>query len=688
MRNGSKLLGILGLLVAAALLGAVPQTAEDLFQKALRLETNEGKMAEAIALYQTVLKKFPENRQVAAEAQFRIGLCYERLGNQEAQNAYQTVIEDFGEQKGVVAKAKERLARLARPAERPEEPEGIRIIQVLTKPYTDYLGSVSPDGRFLAHIHWGEGDLAVRDLTTGEDRLLTHDADVVKGYAMGPQFSKDGKWIAYSWWIRPDTYDLLLVNVNDPQPRRLYHQEGEIMSPVDWLSDEVFIFTKRNRETKKGHICSLNISNGTVHELKAYDSGVLYGFSCSPDEKSIVYGVRSDTDGGKFDINLMSLQEGSEIPLIKHPADDRVLGWVPGRTELLFISDRSGTWDLWALPVADGKPAGTAKRVYTDIGEVHPVGFARNGDCFVGLIRRISNTLLVPFNPETGEIDERSGRSLLGSPWSVGWSPDGRFLTYGRNIEDLKTGEKQKFAETLGFSHPVCWSPDGNTVLVIGRHKDKIREEGYKGGVYAVDLKTGGVTEVVGLSDLQYNPPGDDAFPISDVQWSSDGKSLFYLLFTDRLVKRNLATGEEKILYKHPSFRRGILKRSPDGTRLLLATGSTEERKSRLFTIPVEGGKETDLCPPQGLNISSAIWPPDGKYIYFQEYRGWETIFWRVAAGGGVPEKIWRSESRAEIHDIRPDGKEIAMARSESTTEIRVIKNLVRELEKVFKPIK
>ena len=46
---------------------------------------------------------------------------------------------------------------------------------------------------------------------------------------------------------------------------------------------------------------------------------------------------------------------------------------------------------------------------------------------------------------------------------------------------------------------------------------------------------------------------------------------------------------------------------------------------------------------------------------------------------------MWQSDSRAEIYDIRPDGKEIAMARSESTTEIRVVKNLVRELEKLYK---
>ena len=122
MPNKSAFLAVLGFLVAAVVLGAFPQTGDDLFQKALRLETNEGKWLEAIALYQAILKQTPENRQLAAEAQFRIGLCYEGLGDEQAQNAYQTVIQNYGEQKDVVAKAKDRLSRLMRPGEKPEEP--------------------------------------------------------------------------------------------------------------------------------------------------------------------------------------------------------------------------------------------------------------------------------------------------------------------------------------------------------------------------------------------------------------------------------------------------------------------------------------------------------------------------------------------------------------------------------------
>ncbi|MCJ7486975.1 MAG: tetratricopeptide repeat protein, partial [Candidatus Aminicenantes bacterium] len=298
MSNKSAFLAVLGFLVAAVVLGAFPQTGEDLFQKALRLETNEGKWLEAITLYQAILKQSPEDRQLAAEAQFRIGLCFERLGNEKAQNAYQAVIQDYGEQKDVVAKAKDRLSKLARPSEKPEEPEGIRIKQVWKKPYTDSLGSISPDGRLLAYVHWGEGDLAIHDLTSGENQILTHEADTAKGFAMEPTFSKNGKQIAYSWWNPYHTYDLLLVDVKDPKPRRLYRQEGEHVYPATWVSDDELIFTRSNFETKLSQVCSLSISSGTIRVLKTFDRGRWGQLSGSPDGRFIAYAFGNEADKG------------------------------------------------------------------------------------------------------------------------------------------------------------------------------------------------------------------------------------------------------------------------------------------------------------------------------------------------------------------------------------------------------
>ncbi len=688
------------LIIASSLIfvfgNSTPQeAAAEQFEKALYYEDVQGDLQKAIELYEQILKQFPENREIAAKAQLHIGLCYEKLGLREATSAYQKVVQNYGEQKEAVAKAQERLSKLIQPGKKPEEPGGIRIRQIWKKPYTDSLGSVSWDGRFLAFVYWGEGDVAIHDLVTGEDRILTHEADAVTGgtgFAQEPTISKDGKRIAYSWWKPHHTYDLLLIDVDNPSPRLLYRKKNEHVYPVEWLSDKELIFSRYDFETKKGLIvCSLNISDGNIRELMIFKPGYWSGVSCSPDEKYIAYDFANETGNGNSDINLLAINGGDEISLVKHPANDKIFGWVPGRKEFLFISDRSGTWDLWAVPLDDGKPSGTVERIYTDIGEVRSVGFTQNGECFFGFSRRTFNAYIAPFNADTGELEEKSGKTLLGSIYGIGWSADGRYLAYiqlnpnAANpiqliVQDLETSEERILADNLRIAVPPCWSPAGNSILVVGRDINEDITKGYRGGIYRVDAKTGQTSEVLLLSDYEYNTPGDDAFPLSDIQWSLDGKSVFYLFFRDRLVKHDLETGQEKILYEHSRFERSVLDCSPDGKLLLF--GVREEGDSHLLTIPVGGGEEKELFVSQG-GFERAMWSPDGKYVYFtKEQDG--TSLWRLPAEGGVPKKVWESENRVEIFGIHPKGNQMSFAMRERELEIRVIENLAQELKKIY----
>ena len=56
------------------------------------------------------------------------------------------------------------------------------------EPSSDYCGAPSPDGRYLSFTNWSYGNLAVRDLTTGECRDLTDEGT----------WSMPGHWAGYS----------------------------------------------------------------------------------------------------------------------------------------------------------------------------------------------------------------------------------------------------------------------------------------------------------------------------------------------------------------------------------------------------------------------------------------------------------------------------------------------------------
>ncbi len=596
-----------------------------------------------------------------------------------------------------MAKAQGRLSIL-QPGKLADKPDGIRIREIRKTPYQDYLGSVSFDGSLHAYIFWGEGDVAVHDLITGENKVLTDDADLGDSthFAETPVISKNGKQIAYSWWNPYNTNDLRIIDVDNPSPRLLYRKEGEEVYPVAWLSDKELIAARFNMNNRTVTATSFNILNGTFHDLKTFEDYHGSQLACSPDDKYIAYDFTNDNKGGNFDINILPIDGSNEISIIEHPANDRVIGWLPGRKEFLFISDRSGYWDLWAITIDDGKPSGPVKRIYSNIGEVSPVGFTQNGDCYFGSSRHKFNTYLAPFNAQTGIIKEASSKSLKGSNFWVEWSPDGQYLAYVKLeteddnpyqlfVQDLKTGKERNLMGNLSRTRTPYWSPDGNKILVVGFEESKFQTKGYKGAVYMIDVKTGEADQILALSDYKYNVPEDDAFPLSDLEWSSDGKSIYILFFKDRLMMHDLETGKDKILYNHPDFNQGTLGLSPDGKTILFGTRIAGEEKSRLVTIPAEGGMENELCTTQETdNFDRALWSPDGGYIYFTERSDEGTNLWQIPAEGGIPKKVWHSDSfRVPVFNIHPNGDQIAFSIHEGTTEVKVIENLVSELEKI-----
>ena len=108
-----------------------------------------------------------------------------------------------------------------------EAADGITLRQVLAEPGADAYGlAPSPDGRYLAFGDWqnSSGDLALRDLDTGETRQLTNDSGESSwlGLVQEAVFSADGSKIAYSWLTEDELWELRVVDVDGSEPRVLY----------------------------------------------------------------------------------------------------------------------------------------------------------------------------------------------------------------------------------------------------------------------------------------------------------------------------------------------------------------------------------------------------------------------------------------------------------------------------------
>src|SRR5437660_3100588 len=139
---------------------ALAQSGYDLFQKALVKERAVGDVEEALRLYQRIVKEFGGNHALAAKAELRMGLLYDRLGRKaDAQRAYQAVVNQYSDQtnearqaraKIVIAPARPRLAALGtRPS---TSPTSLSPHLAWTPPGRGtYPSSMSPDGRYIAY---------------------------------------------------------------------------------------------------------------------------------------------------------------------------------------------------------------------------------------------------------------------------------------------------------------------------------------------------------------------------------------------------------------------------------------------------------------------------------------------------------------------------------------------------------
>jgi len=685
-------------LVISPLQEALPQeSAEQLYEAALFKKEAEGDLEGAIQLFRKIIAEYPENRKLGARAQLQIGMCYEKFGLKEAFNAYKKVVDSYPEQTEEVKKAREKLYLLLRAQTVIEKADKeFNIRQVWECPGAGYIfGACSPDGRYISYRDWRIGDIAVLDLRTGKKRHLTHGAywyDPVE-FTLYSQISPDSKQVAYSWYNFYSTYDLRLIGIDGKGSRVLYSNKDESVHPAAWSSDGKRIIIKRYiRKDETFQIACVSVIDGSIRVLKTMGKdNRRYDYVClSSDDQYIAYEAPVEEDSGNYDIYLLAADGSSETPLIKHSADDRLLGWARGRKEILFLSDRAGTWDAWVIKVEDGKPQNSPRRVKSEIGRVLPVGFAQDGSFYFSVFTRWFNIYIATLDLTTGKLQAPLDQPLVGSNLIPEWSPDGGYLAYISerltpsgsgsydnilHIRSLKTGEEREFSCGPKRLRNPCWSPDGRYILFSGWDIEN-ELENYQGGLYLIDVLAGNVKML-----LQYAQAARGSREWEEIMgaWSPDGQAVFYV---DRgsILMRELETGREKQLYRNPDLHR-LLALSPDGESLLFSTIDVVNYVTLLIMyISGPEGREPLKLKNVG-RIRDIAWAPDGEYVLFTKREKRGISLWRISHEGGESQKLWELEKDLYGMRVHPDGQKIAFYTIEKDTEVWVMENFLPEIK-------
>lgn len=109
-RQWSRLAVIIGVIFIGSASSARAATANEMLEKGIYTEETVGDLEAAIQVYKKVVVQGTDGMNAAAEAQFRIGVCYEKQGKADlATKAFQAVIDNFPAATQFVGQAKSRL---------------------------------------------------------------------------------------------------------------------------------------------------------------------------------------------------------------------------------------------------------------------------------------------------------------------------------------------------------------------------------------------------------------------------------------------------------------------------------------------------------------------------------------------------------------------------------------------------
>ena len=670
MTRSDALVAVMVVALAVGLAGQNKATrdAEAQMKKAALTVLRDGDVEGAIKIYRKIASARDVEPALRAQAQLEIGRLLDKVGSDGARREYELVIKNFKDQNSAVQEAHARLEGS------PTAPGSLQLRQVFADRTRGAAeGSVSPDGRFICFTA-NNTHLAVRNLLAGTERILTNapKADSSEGCS----FSPSGDRIAYTTHdSQNDNYELLVVGVDAQAVPRALHKVpvGSLGIPA-WTPDgRSIILQSVNDETGKDEALLVSVANGST---RAVGSRVSWRVFVSPDGRYLAFDRRNGSArNAPRDVFLIALDDGLETNVTAAlPSDDFIMGWSPDSRHVLFASDRSGSMQLYAVEVTDGRPQGPPAFIRADIGDSVPMGTTTSGAVY--FYTRVSPAPMylqvVPFDATTGRY--------LGPPQVLGptvnapvrWSPDGQRLAFLKpdprskrsNLTIWSTDGTATSPSAEVWNTGTEWSPDSNTLAFMGPRM---------GQISTFDLRSQTLTLLGVVHQTLAQFIGLSGGPV----WSVDQTKLYYVGFVggrrmlnggNALVEREIASAREREILTSDAHIRTI-GLSPDGRLLGMVVGGPggADATVRLQVVPVGGGPPRELIVRKELGGVS--FSPDGRYIATgTRDTANNSSLLVVPIAGGEPRDVVRVPAPARVGHLQwtPDSSALVYRRASS----------------------
>ncbi|MDO8543277.1 MAG: tetratricopeptide repeat protein [Opitutaceae bacterium] len=363
-------------LVVAAIFALAASAAESLsvlLQKGIYAEETEGNLDSAIKIYEQIAAESAANRPLAAQAQYRLAVCYQKKGNKEqAISTFNDVLKQFPTDVALGQKAREALAQLGQTPS-----DDLKIRRVATLDGTP-LG-VTPDGRFAIYQPLARPmDRSIYEIETGKiwATLKGDPENTVRGVF----FSPDGRRTSYRY-----AGVIYVVGIDGADPKPVYRMDKDTRAmPMGWADDRTMWVNWWSGEkwtygTVK-FVGKLDIETGMLKEiarLRAHENEGR-GLGLSPDGRYATLFARPNLTG-PAQLWSLALDSGHVHTLVEKEVSEP-LGWFG--TSLIFTRESDHVQEMWKIAVKDGKPADEPKLVRSDLRTANLCGVTQDGSVY------------------------------------------------------------------------------------------------------------------------------------------------------------------------------------------------------------------------------------------------------------------------------------------------------------------
>ncbi len=668
------------------------QQAGELLSKAVYEEEVNGELEKAIEGYQTIVTEFPENKPVAAKAQYHLGLCYEKLGLKEAQKAYQKVLDNYPDQKQEIALAKERLNRLlALQGVRPRPSfRKIRIPNELAGV------ALSPDGQNLLLV--SDKKLWMMPLSgkLGKDfpgKPVQLNTEGVEVEWTGLSWSGDGKWIAFNDILDILPWDSLkmqsmnqriyVVPVEGGKPTKVIEnfRGARTVNYKLSLSPRGKTLAFSSIENDKQHIQTISVEGGEPKQLTDMQAREPV---ISPDGKLIAFVEDKMLGIGGGGLWVIPTSGTSPI-LVAQAGKASSPVWSPDASKIAFLDYYEKT-KIYIIPVdLEGKPSGEKITIDAPEEVLLLTGWSSNN--------KIGALIKSQPEPALYTLPEQGGQAALvsygGFPAQPRWFPDGKQILFmkvaneenslppnhalavvsadGGEDTNILTGSDDKIF-IMPFQSGIRVSPDGKKIVLSAKsYDDTILINNFPiSQIWTTNIEGKNLTQIT-------EPP----FPYHDACpcWSPDGKSIAFtrtelkdhrmnLYGKTGIYKINSSGGELKLLTSESNKLIISINWSPNGKFIGYLTMEKETPNNKtLNVINVENGTSRVVgeVPQVTVNIELA-WSPDSRRIAFNDEEG--KLIKVMSVDDGSIQDIETGLVDVDIYhlDWSPDGKRFVFA--------------------------